>query len=57
MNVDFDIEAVKEKAKNFTLKKDKISAAIQLGICVVGVAFVLIHELKGFDKAKKKVKY
>lgn len=57
MNVGFDIEAVKEKAKNFTLKKDKISAAIQLVICVGGVAFVLIHELKGFDKAKKKVKH
>ena len=56
MNVGFDIETVREKAKNFTLKKDKISASIQLGICVVGVAFVLLHELKGLDKAKKKAK-
>lgn len=56
MNIGFDIEAVKEKAESFTPKKDKISAAVQLGICVAGVAFVLIHELKGLDKAKKKIK-
>ncbi len=56
MNKWFDVETVKEKARGFTPKKDRIAAAIQLVICVAGVVFVLIHELKAFDKGRKKGK-
>lgn len=54
MDVNFDIEAIKEKVKSFTPKKDRLSAAVQLAICVAGVVLVLIHELKGLEKNKYK---
>ncbi len=57
MNVDFDIEDIKEKVSKFTIKNDKIAAAIQLGVCIAGVVIVLFHELKSYEKLKKKKRH
>ena len=52
--MDLNIDEIKNKAKSFTPEKDRISAVIQLCLCIFSVGFVLLHELNKKDKKKTK---
>ncbi|MBQ9887102.1 MAG: hypothetical protein IJM37_09625 [Lachnospiraceae bacterium] len=52
--MDLDIDEIKNKAKSFTPEKDKISALIQLCLCIFSIGFVLLHELNKKDSKKAK---
>lgn len=56
MSINIDIKKVKKKAESFTPEKDKIASAVQLAICLAGVAFVMIHEVNSFNKSKTREK-
>lgn len=56
MGIDFDIQKIKKKAESFTPQKDRIASAVQLAVCIAGVAFVMLHEVNSFSKNKSRDK-